>query len=204
MLAVIGAIYFFIWYLIVFVATVTILLMLARHIMDALDVNPFTWYALKTRRLSDPFINPVKRGLRGVQLSPKYAAIVTILLVIVVGVFAVQLVEGLLNIIVGVLLAAMAGMIIGVVGYLIYGMLSLYGLMIFLRIIFSWGMVGYGNRYMRFLINTTDPLLLPLRKRIRPVGMFDISPLIAFLIIWILQVVVQRTLLSGFAPHFFG
>lgn len=204
MIDVIASIYFFIWYLIVIVSTFTILLMLLRHIMNALDVNPFTWHAMMTRRLSDPFINPVKHGLRNVKLPPKYAAIVTILLVIVVGVFAVQLVEGLLNIIAGVLLAAKAGMIIGVVGYLIYGMLSLYGLLIFLRIIFSWGMLGYGNRLMRFLINTTDPLLLPLRKKIRPVGMFDISPLIAFLIIWTLQVVIERTLLRGFTLHFFG
>jgi YggT family protein len=204
MINVIAAIYFFIWYLIVFVTTFTIVLMLIRLIFDSLDVNPFTWHAMMTRRLSDPFINPVKHGMRNAGLSPKYAAIVTILLVILVGFFTVQLVAGLLNITAGVLLTAKAGIIIGVVGYVIYGLLSLYGLMIFLRIIFSWGMIGYGNRVMRFLINWTDPLLLPLRRRIRPVGMLDISPLVAFIIIWILQVVVQRTLLRGLSLNYFG
>lgn len=204
MIDVIASIYFFIWYLIVVVTMFTVVLMLVRHIMNSLDVNPFTWHAMMTRRLSDPLINPVKQGMRNVGLPPKYAAVVTILLVIVVGVFAVQLVEGLLNVIAGVLLAAKAGKIVGVVGFLLYGMLSLYGLLIFMRIVFSWGMLGYRNRFMRFLINTTDPLLLPLRRKIRPVGMFDISAVVAFIIIWILQAVVQRTLLSGLTLNLFG
>lgn len=204
MLNVIASIYFFIWYLVFCVFTFTIVLVLTRHIMNSLDVNPFTWHAMMIRRFSDPLINPVKNGMRNVGLPSKYASIATIVLSIVIWFFAIQLVEGLLNIIAGILLAAKAGIIIGVIGYLIYGLLSLYGMLIFVRIIFSWGQPSYSNRFARFLITVTDPLLLPLRRRIRPVGMFDISPLVAFIIIWVLQVVVQRTLLSGFGFQFVG
>jgi len=69
--------------------------------------------------------------------------------------------------------------------------------MIFVRIILSWGMMGYGNRWMRFLINATEPLLGPLRRMIPPLGMFDISPIVAFVVVWILQAAVAGTLLQG-------
>lgn len=195
MIELIASIYFFIRYLVIFVITFTIVLMLVRHIMNSMDVNPFTWHAMTVRRLSDPFLNPVKRGMRNVGVPPKYAPLVTMLLVVLVGWFTLQLVEGLLTTIAGVLIAAKAGAVIAVIGHVLYGMLALYGLMIFMRIIFSLGMLGYGNLVMRFLINATDPLLVPLRRMIPPVGMFDISPMVALIIVWLLQAAVQGTLL---------
>lgn len=195
MIGVFGSIYFLIWYVVVVLITFTIVLMLVRYILNALDVNPFTWHAMMTRRLSDPLLNPVKRGMSKVGAPAKYAPLVTILLVILVGWFALSLVEGLLSTIAGVLVSAKAGNIIRVIGHLLYGLLSLYALMIFVRIIFSYGMLSYRNRIMRFLINATDPLLVPLRRMIPPVGMFDISPMVAFIIVWLLQAAIYGTLL---------
>lgn len=204
MIEVIASIYLFVRYLIIFVITFTIVLMLVRLIMNSMDVNPFTWHAMTVRRLSDPFLNPVKRSLVNTSIPLKYSPIIAILFVLLVGWFSLELIEGLLNTIGGVLLAAKAAALIAVIGYVLYGLLALYGLMIFLRIVFSWGMVGYRNRMMRFLINTTDPLLLPLRKMVPRVGMFDISPIVAFIIVWILQAAVQGTLLRGWPLRFFG
>jgi YggT family protein len=64
-------------------------------------------------------------------------------------------------------------------------------------------MVGYSNRVMRFLINVTEPLLGPLRRIVPPVGMFDISPIVAFIIVWIFQAAVAGTLLRGWQLNFF-
>jgi YggT family protein len=90
---------------------------------------------------------------------------------------------------------ARAGRPIAVVGALLYGFLSVYSMLILIRIIFSWGMVGLRNRVMRFLVWATDPLLLPLRRIIPPLGPFDISPLVAFLLIWLFQAAIRGTLL---------
>jgi YggT family protein len=56
---------------------------------------------------------------------------------------------------------------------------------------------------MRFLIRITEPLMGPLRRHIPPVGMFDISPIISFLILWVLQAIVAATLLKGWPVQFF-
>ncbi|MBC7911639.1 MAG: YggT family protein [Pyrinomonadaceae bacterium] len=204
MINVLAAIYLFIKYLIVIAIIFVIALMLVRLIMNSMDVNPFTWVAITIRRLSDPLVNPVRRALMGFGAQAKYAPLVTILLAILLGYFAFMLATGVLNTLTGVLLAATSGAIIAVIGYLLYGLLALYSLLIFIRIIFSWGQVSHRNRLMRFLVNATDPLLVPLRRMIPPLGVFDISPIVAFIIIWLFQAAVAGTLLRGARLSFFG
>jgi YggT family protein len=57
---------------------------------------------------------------------------------------------------------------------------------------------------MRFLVNVTEPLLGPLRRIIPPLGMIDISPIVAFFIIWLFQGAVQGTLLHNRPVLFMG
>jgi len=73
----------------------------------------------------------------------------------------------------------------------------------FIRIIFSWLSMSYANPLMRLLFKATEPLLGSVRRFVRPVGMFDISPIIAFLIVWICQAAVAATLLAGWPTRFF-
>ncbi len=82
-------------------------------------------------------------------------------------------------------------------GFILYGLISIYILLIIMRIVFSWGMVSYSNRIMRFLVNATEPLLGPLRRMIPPLGWIDISPIVAFMILWLFQAAIAGTLLRG-------
>jgi YggT family protein len=146
----------------------------------------------------------VRRTLAGFGVEPKIAPLITILLVILVGWFAVQLASSVLNTVAGVMLAVSRQSVVGVIGYLLYGLLAFYSLLIFIRIIFSWGMVRYSNPVMRFLVNATDPLLVPLRRMIPPVGMFDLSAIAAFILIWLFQLAVAGTLLMGWPLRLIG
>ena len=201
---IIQQIYIFIAYGVTAVIVATIVLMLLRLIFNYADVNPFTWPAMTVRRLSDPLVNPVRRALVGFGVEPKLAPLITILLVILVGWFAVQLAASILNTLAGILLATQQGAFVAIIGYVLYGLLGFYTLLIFIRIIFSWGMVSYANPVMRFLINATDPLLVPLRRMIPPLGMIDISPIVAFIILWLFQAAIAGTLLRSFPLQFFG
>jgi len=150
-----------------------ILLILLRSLFNYLDVNPFTWSAINLRRATDPVILPVRRALISFRLEPKVAPFIAILLILIAGYFVVQLAGSVLNTIAGVLFALTSGRIgipVAILGYLLFGLLGLYTLLIFVRIIFSWGMMGYGNRWMRFLIRITEPLLAPLRRMVPMVG----------------------------------
>src|SRR6185369_13963968 len=172
-----------------------IVLMLIRLITDAMDLNPFAWTSRTVRRLTDGFVMPVRGGLRQFGMDPKFAPLVVIILVIVLGYFVAQLANTLGATIVGVWRSVTGGGLIAAIGYLIYGLLSIYLILIIARVVLSWGQFTYRNRLMRFLINATEPLLGPLRRTLPPLGWIDISPLVATLIILFLRAAVAGTLL---------
>jgi len=174
-----------------------IVLMIIRLIADAMDLNPFAWSSRTIRRLTDGFVMPLRGGLRHVGVDPKFAPLVVILLVIVLGYFVGWLAATVGETIVGVLNSVMRGAFVLAVGYIINGLLSIYLILILARVVFSWGQVSYRNPVMRFLVNTTEPLLGPLRRMLPPLGWIDISPLVAMLIIMFLRAAVAGTLLIG-------
>ncbi len=128
--------------------------------------------------------------------SPNITPLIVILITILLGWFVLQLAASILGTVAGVVASVREARIIAVVGYLLYGFLDIYALLIVIRIIFSWGNVSYTNRLMRFLVNATDPILVPLRRLIPPLGMFDLSALVALLILWVLKSAVAAVLLS--------
>src|SRR5689334_15046571 len=136
-----------------------IVLMFLRLIADAADLNPFGWASRTIRRLTDGFLLPVRGGLRNVGADPKFAPLVVILLSVLLGYFAWQLIGTIASTLEGVISSARAGSMIALLGFILYGLISIYILLIFMRIIFSWGMVSYQNRVMRFLVDTTEPFL---------------------------------------------
>ncbi|HZH90100.1 MAG TPA: YggT family protein [Pyrinomonadaceae bacterium] len=173
-----------------------IVLMLLRLALNYADLNPFSRPVLLVRNLTDPFVNPVRRSLVGFGFSPNMAPLVTILIVILVGWLALTLANDVIGTFYGMYLRGREGRIIALVGTLLYGFLSVYSMLILIRIIFSWGMVGQSNSVMRFLNRASDPLLVPLRRIIPPLGFFDISPLVAFMLIWLFQAAIAGTLMK--------
>ena len=183
-----------------------ILLIILRSLFNYLDVNPFTWQARNVRRATDPVIAPVRAMLLAFRLDPKVAPFIVVILILIAGYLVVQIAGTLLNTIAGILYAVSshtADMPIAIIGYLLFGFLGLYTLAIFVRIIFAWIGASYANRWMRFLVRLTEPLLGPLRRMVPMVGMFDISPIIAFLILWVCQAAVARIMLAKWPLRFF-
>jgi len=182
------------------IIVVIAVLMVLRLIVDAADLNPFGWASRTLHRLTDAFVIPVRGAMRNVGIDPKFAPLVVILVSILLGYFLVQIVGTIATTLDGVISGLRTGAIISVVGFIISGLLSLYILCIFMRVIFSWGMVSYRNRVMRFLVDVTEPLLGPLRRMLPTLGPMDISPLVAILILWLFQAAIAGTLLRGATP----
>lgn len=205
-MTVLALIYFFIRTAVIFMVVAGVLLVILRAIFDYKDVNPFTWHFRNVRRATEPVLLPARALLRGFRLDPRVAPFIVVILMIVAGYLAVQIAGTILNTIAGILYATTSHRLnapAGILGYLLFGFLGLYTLAIFVRIIFSWGGASYVNRLMRFLVRATEPLLGPLRRVLPTVGMFDISPLIAFFIVWVCQTAVAATLLRGWPLQFF-
>src|SRR5215216_5027128 len=123
-----------------------IVLMVVRLIADAMDLNPFGWMSRTLRWLTDGFIVPVRGGLRGFGADPKFAPLVVILIAILLGFFVVQLVGTVSGTLQGVLQSLQSGALIRLLGFILYGLLSIYSLLIMIRVIFMWVRISYRNR----------------------------------------------------------
>ncbi len=58
------------------------------------------------------------------------------------------------------------------------------------RVLVSWVDPQFGNPVSRFLFETTEPLLAPVRKVMPQTGMFDFAPLVLLLVLGVLMRVV--------------
>jgi len=65
---------------------------------------------------------------------------------------------------------------------------TLLSLAILARVLLSWVRVSPYHPAVEFLYRITEPILAPLRRIIPPIGMIDISPVIA---IFLLQLIGQ-------------
>ena len=80
------------------------------------------------------------------------------------------------------------------VGLLVYVLTTA----IFLRAIFSWFVPpGSDNVIMRFLRDITEPILAPLRRVLPQMGMLDLSPFVAMIILQVVGNIVAQTLRSA-------
>ncbi len=62
-------------------------------------------------------------------------------------------------------------------------LLQILWIAILIRVILSWFPVDQSNPIVRIVWEVTEPVLAPFRRVIPRIGMFDLSPLAAFLVI---------------------
>ncbi|MFN2513758.1 MAG: YggT family protein [Pyrinomonadaceae bacterium] len=194
-MTIIDSIWLLVWYVIVGAIIGIIVLVLARVIVNYSDMNPFNRTAITIRQFSDPLVNPVRRILISYGLDQKLAPFVTILIAILIGWLLLELVSSVVFTVGGVLTSLQRGALRSLIGYVLFGVLAVYSMLIVMRIILAWGMT-YGNRIMRFLVRVTEPILGPFRRIIPPLGMFDISPIVVLLILQLFQRAIAGTLIG--------
>lgn len=80
--------------------------------------------------------------------------------------------------------------------YFINIIFQVYTLMLFARILASWIPQAHEYRIMQFVSYYTDPYLNLFRRIIPPLGMFDLSPIVAFLALRFAQNILINFLVS--------
>lgn len=88
------------------------------------------------------------------------------------------------------------GNFVAAVAELVKAVLSIYSFILLIRVLLSWVNPDPFNPIVQFLTRLTDPVLEPLRRVIPPIGMIDISPIVAFLLLQAVQIFLVRTLLD--------
>ena len=91
-------------------------------------------------------------------------------------------------ILIGHLLLAIAGLLQAVVSFFIFLFIA--------RAVLSWVSPDPSNMIVQFINSSTEPILAPIRRRIRPVGVVDFSVLIAILVLYFAQAFLVESMAS--------
>jgi YggT family protein len=167
-------------------------LLVLRLIFSYTDPNPFGTLGrlgYKIRKVTERFVYPAARFLSTFRVDPRLAPILTIFIALVLTYFCLQIIYNTLFVIDGLSDGVATGNPSVFIGFVLYGVLSVLVLFIFIRFISSW-FVFHRNTFLGFVQRVTDPILLPFRRLIPPIGMFDISAMIVLLLIGFLQSIV--------------
>jgi len=80
--------------------------------------------------------------------------------------------------------------------FLVNGICQIIYWLLFARIIVSWLPVDPYHSIVLFLVQITDPILAPFKRIPLRIGLLDLSPLMAFAALYLINRVVVRILLT--------
>ncbi len=145
---------------------------------------PFGLWARSVRRMSDPLVGTVERRVIRSGGNPQDAPLWLVGVVVAAGLVLLSLLHWIIG-------------FVGTMHYLVYAgprawirvlVASAFGLLmvaLFVRVIASWIGLSLYSRLMRPVVLLTEWLLEPIRRRLPPFGMFDLSPMVAYLVLWV-------------------
>lgn len=67
-------------------------------------------------------------------------------------------------------------------------------ILIVVRVLMSWFRPSLTNPVFRFVYDLTEPILGPIRRVLPPTGMVDFSPLVALLLLYVVETFVVQVI----------
>ena len=149
-------------------------------------INPFSRTAQTIRKLTDPVLAPLEGWLLRRGNNPQHAGWWLLGITVVGGIVLITVVQWLVTE-VGVMAQSSASGPRGILRLVVSYAGRLLLVAIIARVIGSWFGVGRFNRWMKPAYVLTDWIVLPLRRVIPPIGMIDITPIVAWFLIMVLR-----------------
>jgi YggT family protein len=153
-------------------------------------VNPFSGLGRALRGLSEPFVRPMEHWLVKNGHNPQNAPLWIFGITLVGGILVITTATWMIRQISFASSSASSGR--GIFRLVVYYAGNLILLALIVRVIASWfGQFRYA-KWMRPVYLLTDWIIKPLQKIIPPIGMIDITPMIAWFGVQILLGLIMR------------
>lgn len=154
-------------------------------------LSPFGPAARFFRKTVDPAIAPVERAVVRSGGVPSTAPLWALLGVVIAGIIALSLLGFVRDSIIGLLWAVQHGPR-AIALLLVAWVIGALQLALIVRVLASWIRISPYAWWIRWSYTLTEWLVAPLRKRLPTVAMFDLSPLVAWGILWVIGAIAQR------------
>ncbi|HUF27910.1 MAG TPA: YggT family protein [Gemmatimonadaceae bacterium] len=149
-------------------------------------INAFSPIARFTRSTVDPLLRPIEARVVRAGGMPSAAPWWALVVVIVGGIVLLTLLGFLRGQFVAAVTAPQRGAI-GVILLLVRWTFGILKIAIIVRVISSWIRVSPYSKWVHWAYRLTEPILAPLRRVIPTIGMIDLTPLVAYFGLWILE-----------------
>jgi len=156
-------------------------------------LTPFSAPARTVRRLGNPVVRPLERMLLSRGGNPASAPFALFWIALAGGLALLALVQWGLGLMLSLASSAASGPT-GLLRFLVFGVFSVLKAALWIRVITSWFAISRYSRPMRIVYGLTDWLVEPVRRLLPPMGMFDFSPIVAYLMLWLAQGFLARIL----------
>jgi YggT family protein len=149
-------------------------------------INPFGAWARFMRKVSDPVLLPLESRVLRAGGNPQNAPLWLLAIVIGGGLVLLSFTAWLIELVVRFQWMAQSGprMWIGTLVSFIFTVLMAA---ILIRVIGSWLGIGPYRKWMRPFYVLTNWLIDPIRRILPPFGMIDFSPMVAWLVLYVVR-----------------
>ena len=173
------------------VALVLLIVCVLDWLVRTRKINPFSLIARFMRNRVDPLLAPVERRVVRAGGLPSSAPWWALMTVVVVGVVFLSGLEFLLSQLSFAAYSVRHGPA-GVYHLVVSWTIALLQLAIIVRVILSWITPRPGAWYVRWSYRLTEPFLGPLRRLIPSIGGMDITPIIAWFGLTLLEGILHK------------
>lgn len=149
-------------------------------------INPFNPLARTMRRVVDPLLAPVERRIVRAGGLPSHAPAWAMVGAIIIGVILVSAVDFVLGNILSFWYAAASGPM-GLFVLLVRATFGILRIAIIVVVIVSWLPISPFSPWVRWAFALTEPIMRPLRQVVPRLGAFDITPIVAYFLLGIIE-----------------
>jgi YggT family protein len=149
-------------------------------------INPFGAWPRLVRRVGDPILLPLERRVINAGGNPQNAPLWLLGLAIGGGLLLLSLTQWLIGTAAGLVMLAQGGVRVWM-QVLLSAVFTILMTAILIRVIASWLGIGPYRKWMRPIYALTNWLIDPIRRILPPVGMFDFSPMVAWLVLYVVR-----------------
>jgi YggT family protein len=149
-------------------------------------INPFGAWPRSVRRISDPVLLRLERRIIRAGGSPQDAPLWLVGLVIGGGLLLLSLTHWLIGTAAGLSAIAGGGPRIWI-RVLVNAVFTILMAAILIRVIASWFGIGPYRSWMRPIVALTSWIIEPIRRILPPLGMIDFSPMVAWLVLYVVR-----------------
>jgi len=155
-------------------------------------INPFSSVARFCRRVIDPMLVPIESRVVRAGGIPSQAPWWGLAAVVVIGVLLIVLLQWLRTAAISIAFAASQGGM-GITALVLESAFEVLKFALIVRVIVSWIGMRY-SWWARAAYTLTDWLVKPIARVLPPFGMMDFSPLAAYVVIYIVEIAVMRSI----------